>query len=712
MRLRPLLLDVMNEQGFSMIKCSAILTTILVITTSLNSWPVFVPYKYSVITRFTKKTGGTLIDQDVNPAALAFAVRNKAQIRVAYASPQCDSCAFYLKPNALDTMTGSVRLYTTLKGLFTVVTDAWLNDLPVATNWDASLNNHHGGVRYGASDGIGTVFYDTTKSQLIFKYFHKDTDLGSELFYSKQYALFANDSTGANDTSIHVPSYERYVGEDYSLLSVPNRIVMEVGRRIFSQTGYPAVFRNNTPVKKLYTNSPIFQIINSIPIVLPNGRKGLVTLILPPYWTTNPVKRYPILFGSTYDLHERCLSDAPGFCRVISSVMSGGNGSAIGVFWNSGGAWASYSLQNSLYDMASYIFSSLQYSFGADPNAIIGIGGSRAGFTPLLLAGDPFHSNYRFRLVESNVAHAKPGDNFYSMDPLTYLGMEFSFGYATGYKYAWRSDWHDTSNGKNISAQDLAAFNVAGDTGQQYLNDHGPIGDRCINAMKSKGTKIFFFDGTHDYHKCFSGQLSFIDKVRKAGIPIKTELVLRGGHGCTYDMTDAGQQYNITIGALKNLLAATDPLLDTTTAYYRRVDDDNPQKGFVHFTPSHRPFVLEAPMVAIPGRKWHFCITGEPASRYKIEIYNIYKSKSISGKDTTFTIIQLQTIPEFVISGSLSSSGIDYRSWTEVPNFRTSQPNRYHRAIFYAANSEYDIPEKTFWNNYGWNMFSYGLCEY
>lgn len=732
-------------------KYGMIFMAILTMGTTLHAWPVFAPYKYAVISRYTNKNGGTLINQDVNPKTLSFLVRNGAQIRVAYVSPQCDSCAFYLKPNVIDTNTGEVKLYTSLRGLFTVATDFWLNDLPVATNWDASLNNHFGGVRYGAGDGIGTVSYDTTKYQLVFKYHHQDTDANSKLFYSKKYALFANDSTGFNDTNITVPGYERYVGEDYSLLSIPNRIAMEVGKRIYDQTGYPAVFRNNTPVKKLYINAPIFQIINSIPIVLPNGHKGLVTLILPPFWNQRPVKPYPILFGSTYDLHERVYSDAPGFCRVINTVLSSGNGSAIGVFWNAGGAWASYSLQRSLYDMASYIFSSLQY-YGADPNAIIGIGSSRAGFTPLLLAGDPYNSNYRFRLVESTVAHATPGDNFYSMDPLTYMGMDFSFGYTTGYKFAWRSDWRDTSNGRNISGPDLAALNVAGVTGKTLLNDHGPIGDLCINNLKAKGTKIFFFDVTHDYHKSFSGQLSFIDKARAAGIPIKAEIAFRGGHACTRDMTDAEPQNNITINALQNLLAGNDPLLDTTTVFYHRVNDNDPRAGYVHFTPSHRPFVLEAPMVAIPGRRMNFCVTGQPASTYKIEVYSAYKSKNITGHDTTFNVTQLQTMPNLVINGSLSSSGTDFRSdivfpasftstylpinpisdvvdtncymyrfyymlpndtgWTEVPNFRTSQPNRYNHAIFYAVNSELDLQENVFWSYYSQNMLSYGLCEY
>ena len=176
---------------------------------------VFVPGNRTPISKFVKATS----------SSTSFTVRvdvlkdimNRWKKKVTIAEKIGEGEVKYLEPAGVDLNTGTISVATTVGAKYVVVSDAYLNSLPISTNWNQSANFGRGRPEIGASDGINSYsLNDDGSIQSEINFLSDDPD--DERYYKiDDYALFYN---GPDDPEYDVPGYERYVGENYSTTKI------------------------------------------------------------------------------------------------------------------------------------------------------------------------------------------------------------------------------------------------------------------------------------------------------------------------------------------------------------------------------------------------------------------------------------------------------------------------------------------------------------
>ena len=166
--------------------------------------------------------------------------------------------------------------------------------------------------------------------------------------------------------------------------------------------------------------------------------------------------------------------------------------------------------------------------FGADIKNILTVGHSRGGGTALLVAGNPYHKNYKVKYALAYDPARTLGDVFtYNINPTYGLMLDFP-SFLTGYRKAWKQGWTDPVKG--LSYGKLSMFNTTGSMDRNAANSISALSERNLQNLKKRGIKVLLSSGTHDAGFSYNQIINALKRARELGIPMRCEHGYRHGH--------------------------------------------------------------------------------------------------------------------------------------------------------------------------------------
>lgn len=689
---------------------------------------LFVPGNFTPLSSFQQKLSTTseTLKFSVNAEVLRF-ILNKSY--PGFFMRQDPSGAITgIAPTGLDLTANQVLLQTNLPGKFVFVAEPFTNDLPIVTHWSQSLNSGRGGFQQGAADPIGTLDVNLDNGVTTTSSDYYDTDPASPmLFNTKKFALFSNDPQNPNAT---VPSLDRYVGENFSILKVTDRLAVFLALKTLETTGYPLIHRNfpwafydTSSARKINDALPCFQVAHGV-ITSPVPDKGsLSTYILPPNWVKNSASPYPVLFNGFYDIHESFFeANGSDFIKVLNRLNQDGFGKAVGVLWNGGGAYGPYSVNFNTYWIAAHAFNLAQYFINADINKVVASGISRGGITALTVAANPFFDNYKVQYALAFSPALQFGDHVSHYLASVYPGNYVAASWGTGYKFGHRTGFIDPLSGLNV--MQLLLNNIMGTTDANFGDLISPAGDWIVGKLKSTGVKVLLSSGTHDGFMPFSHQLLFADKLAANLIPLEHHIGHRFGH--SYFSDQQGQM----LRAMKLMLGGSGSW--GGTKHFRRISEaDADIAKSVEFIPSTVVFA-ELPKLVWRNQNLRTTFVGQKGLKYALVYYKIddqalangslqlvgNQNWVISGDFSGPQALQAQTlditIPADLAVGNylyLMAYSLDGSNWQLVDLSKVPQPVPYKLPLFEVLASEpqstaSQLSDQLMKSNRGWGLSS------
>lgn len=653
----------------------------------------FVPDKFVPLSSFVEVNSNPFI-LPVNKKILRFLDSKKIKVVI-----QKNGTLTYVKPSNIDVDNGRIKVSVSenlIGGIATAVSPMLLNDFPIVTHWDQSLNSGKGSFRLGASDLLGIVDIDPITNQPIEETYVEEKepsgDSPSYYYNVKDYALFEGDAK--------VPSYERYVGENYAINKITDRYAIWVSDTVLKKTGFPVVHRNYPlQLQSLLHNAPVFQVIHAWLIADKPDKPSLATFILPPFWPDSmPQRGYPVLFNGGYDIHGSCFYRCGNMIMsIIGEVFNSGKGSGIGILWNGGGARASRTVQRSAYDNAAILFDVAKDSFKINPEAIITFGGSRGGSTALRVAANPYYNNYKVVYALAWHPAVKVGEHGEKFQNTSYPALMRAIDWTTGYFYAWRLDWRDPVTG--LSGRELHGYNLVGTTDYAYIDDFlTPASPFHLQALKNKGTRVLLNVGTHDVIMPFTLYFKYVKGLQDYGIPVRFEIFYRWGHTLRENVPDYLKY------CLEDVLSGNTSSFPSGTFHYRRKDNDNPYK-WEEFFPAYQPIFLEAPKACAKPGSISISIIGGKGIHYNLELWKIddslWKNHQVVKEQFIARRFQgifpdSQFITEFLDSTNFDSGYYLYKlffsedgtDWIQIPSNYVPQPGEKGPPVFQILQKE------------------------
>ncbi|MFC3803071.1 hypothetical protein [Cohnella sp. GCM10012308] len=498
----------------------------------------------------------------------------------------------------------------------------WLNDFPVATHWDASLNGGGGGMRAGGVDGLGRLIWDAEAGAAQSRLDLADSDPDSPYLYaSDRSGLVAEDWAHPGGEALRAPSLDRYIGAGYSLFGVEEEIALRLSDDMLEAFGYPVVFRNAAPEGPgPLRHVEAFQIVSGHRL----GRFGdpphLASFILPPGWPGETEAAYPAVFSGYYDLNESTFAACgPPLLRMIGRTLTETGKSAVGILWNGGGAIGTRTQHASAFAQMNALFGAASDAYRVDADRIVAVGGSRGGLTALLAASNPEARGYRIRYA---VCYGPPLSLYGRAERLldaTYPARWQAICGDTGFKHAWFPGWRDAAG---RTAVELYRANTFGTSDEAEIGERfAPTSARLLSALRAMGTQIWLNTPTHDPFTASSSALTWAAAARAAGIPLQHELGYRYGHN---NCTDPYENALICLKAL----ALGEPLaLDGVSQYRRAAANGADWRKAERFLPAEPPFYFEGPKRAVAGMTTTLGIYGVPGRRYRLAV------RSVGGSD-------------------------------------------------------------------------------
>jgi len=570
---------------------------------------VFSPDCYVPISTFVHLDGAlAFTDIEVHPQLLAAHVEREGTIKAArYANKTVD----YLEVEQVDSNRGLVRIESATAGIYTIVTEELRNDFPIVTNWNAALHGGRGGSQAGGTDGIGVLRLHEETGEREVELPLQDEAPSSPYYYrTNAYALFAGENEGEQHRT---PAYERYIGENYSVVRVTNEVALKLSDEVLKLTGYPVIFRHPGTALEQLESVPAFQLVHGC-IAGQGEHRSMVSYILPPEWTSTPEVRYPALFSGFYDQNENVFANVgPSLLKVLGQALLETGKGAVGIIWNGGGSFDTRTMHGSVYENLDDLFRIAIERFAVDGGAIVTVGGSRGGITSLIAAGNPNSCVYTVRYAICYNVPLAFGEPFKDMLNPTCPVCWRAVCEDTGYKYAWQPGWEDA---EGRSAVDLFFTTLLGtDDSELIASERSPASNRMIEALKAKGTKVWLTHGTHDAYTSSWLSFEWADRARRYGVDVRHEIGYRYGHNNCTDPFDSAKT------CLVALLIAEDLQIEGTWHYRRASEVQEEWEKAELFEPTHQPVFVEAPKIAVVGLPILLIVYGEPGMEYELTLH-------------------------------------------------------------------------------------------
>lgn len=255
---------------------------------------------------------------------------------------------------------------------------------------------------------------------------------------------------------------------------------------------------------------------------------------------------------------------------------------------------------------------------------------------------------------------------------------------------------------------ELLLQNWFGTTDRQRVDDElSPFSDQHVAALKRRGTRLLFAVGTHDMNFPYAISLQFVDKLRRAGVPVRFETHHRLGHSGA--APDYPQQ---VLPQILRSVPGGNPAIEDEDLHYRPKSADQ-HWVYAPFVPDHEPVAFEAPKAMVRGGDVSFFLTGEPSTQYEVvtfklddtawlqsqQVVRLYeepalgRSGTLPGPDEDLPIAQWEVTAADELAPGLYLYNVRYRlsgqaSWTVIPHEGVSQPGQPPHALLYVLESE------------------------
>lgn len=693
---------------------------------------LFVPNQYAPLSSYVAKTStnSEILVFSVKPALIQYVVSNGLAGWVAFQNVQ--GAVSLLSPTSYNITDGTVSLQTNLPGKYVIVAETFTNDYPIVTHWRQSLNAGKGGYELGAADPIGTIDFDPSAGapSLITDIFDSNP-LSIYTYNTEKYALFSSDTMAPQ---ARVPGFERYVGENYAVAKISDRMAVYLSLKSIESTGFPLLHRSHpwafyeqSPAgKKVLTSAPAFQAVHAIPIEAEAGKPSLITYILPPNWNKSGAT-YPILFNGFYDIHENfALANGSDFINVIGNLINANQGSSIGVLWNGGGAYGSQTINLSSYLNVAFVFYITQSLAHGDPYRVVTAGISRGGSSAFNVAANPIFDNYRVRYALVHSPPVKFGEHVMNWFTTNYPGDYANVAWATGYKYAYQTNFVDPLTGLNGKA--LTLQNISGSVDPAYADLISPLGDWLIDSLKAKGTSVLLSAGTHDAFIPFHHQMLLHERLKNKGVPVELNIAYRFGHNYFLDKVAAMQE------ALRRVLTGSTTVYSGTKHFRREGEFGESFSRAVQFTPS-QTLSVELPKQVYHGQQLKLSVSGSMGLHYIIAYFKINDSLWNSSRQVTLVgdpqivaggVFNVGTEPlqshaiDFNVPGGLTTGKYLYfimtspngNDWTLMDLAKVPQAVSDRVAVFDVTASEPTLPALEINQLLNIQDRGWGLCSY
>lgn len=691
---------------------------------------LFVPKNFAPLSGFVEKltTSKENLSLTVPTKVLSFIVAGKYANWIAYQNNT--GVVALIAPGTVDMVTGLVTLNTSNPGRYVFVSEPFTNDYPIVTHWKQSLNFGRGGFQAGASDAIGTLDYSPEldivgESSDLF-----DNDPLSPLTFNiKKYALFSADPLEPQAT---VPSIDRYVGENYSVDRITDRLAVFQSLKTLETTGFPLIHRNHpwafdstlSTQKHVMQNIPVLQVVHAIVIEAEAGKSSLATYILPPNWVSRPLKPYPVLFNGLYDIHQNfSWGYGQDFIQIISNLVSSGVGPTVGILWNGGGAYGPQTMQMSSYLNVAYLFNLAQYYAGIDMQKIVTAGISRGAQTAINVAANPIFNNYKVAYALAWSPPSIMGEHVSAWVSTNYPGDFINQAWTTGYKYAYQSTFRDPNFG--LDGRALFLKNVTGSVDANFADALSPVGDWVLDALKSKGTSVYVSAGTNDAFIPFNNQLRLYNRLKEKGIPTEFDIGYRYGHSYFVDKNQ------LITGAMKEVFAGTLKPFAGIKNFRRPAAGVGPAESFV----PDKVFFAEIPKQVYLGQKLRLDTAGSPGLAYSIFFYKIddalwntqrqirtigeyttLQSNIFSSSDAIQSLPFDVEVPFTMLTGKyicLAAISVDLgKNWSLVDMFKNSDPSNGGLTVFEVLAIEQTSPASVLGPSLMFNGTATGVSLY
>ena len=577
-----------------------------------------------------------------------------------YATTQSAPVQIAVQATTEDRQTGSYSLYAKVGNTNSTVTfdvpagaearvvavsSVLLNEFPIVTHWSSAENDDRGGFSEGATDGLGSiecgtnsgdpetygVNHGTGGSVTSDDPDHVDTSqtpppafpsLYRYHFATDLYALFSDGSEASTDIEWeNVPAYERYIGENWSGVSVSTLAAVRLSDLSRTWTNRPIAHRNpSTDFASVEPGLPILQIVHNVigkyddlDAEHPGREDCLASFVVPPEWESTPSEGYPVLLSAVYDVNTSMFTLFDnGWIRTIGELANE-NRSAVAIATNGGGNACSLSQQESIYINHRIVFVMAEADLGVDRERVVVLGGSRAATAALALSASPDVDPAPFtpRYVLAGVPTTYAGDGFTNHVNPTFGLIQEAVKSFTGYRHAWLNGF--TVGGK--TGGEMAAETVYGVPLADVDDLRSNAAPDFMEALAEKPCVVLLGGTMHDIAQPFS----HIAKYYAELAPLLPErlffsLAYRAGHGGYYVDLDAPSLMDAMRATIDN---DSLPVFADEITHVHPVDDDAELawEGTV-FEPDPLPMVLEAPFAVGLGQPHTYVVTGPPGTPY------------------------------------------------------------------------------------------------
>lgn len=436
----------------------------------------------------------------------------------------------------------------------------------------------------------------------------------------------------------YLPTVNAYVGTSFDLFRMDDNDFNNWATELCDHHGFPIdlvkpeSYSDWVVAKKnVHSNRQSVQLLYAL-------RKGtsLVNVFLPPQWKSYAARgTYPILVGGSYDISSSMRGDMGALVAAQMKLWKEKRKPFIVIQWNGGGGRASLTMNPKSRDDFNKIVQDLAENFGADPQRIVTVGGSRGGAAALAVASNPEKNPYRVVAAMAGVPVTdlvEYTELMGSTVPMT-LGMT---EYSLGLMDIWKKNFSYPATNTNLAGMTRAQAYLHVLTGYSDANyvrsNLNLISSRLLNSLKAAGTRVHLEISSHDVFIPYVSQLKYAKALEKTGIPTELRINYLAGHWISPEFNSVSVLMNV----MENIVDRTYSAIFKAGAktYFK----NECGQGLKQIPSPIMTF--EVPRFTSPNIDGHWMVTGEPGATVEFEgVYRETETSPVLGSFSTQTAI-------------------------------------------------------------------------
>jgi len=501
-----------------------------------------------------------------------------------------------------------------------------------------------------------------------------------------------------------LPDLNNYVGMNFSLRAIGEKQVSALAKRVVKATGVdlkfyrPDAFTVRNAPTRLKDAPGCAQVLHAKIIKTSEEDPGcLATFFLPPNWKSDaPEGTYPIVTVGHYDLNEHVFLPSPAgrgdaFGSIVARSGIEGRTGAIGVIWNGGGAWATYTANPRAFRQFGRIIDFVSEELGGNRHCVMATGNSRSGITAVSMASNPLNLDYTMTFISAG-SFASNRDNKQLSFSTTYPKQLMNLCRMTGFHDSWKPGWrYPATDGIHVRAEDINkkalinkhltgkdVFEVAGYvlSGRESTNpDWNPFSDKMMTGILDAGTSVFLEVRTNDILPHFN-MLEYANKLEekmkeKEDVRLHVDYIARAGHAFRSTPQGSFVLHDKLWDALSQFVdpnATKGPLVEPGKGYFK-INRKTRRFEKVKLTDGTHPFSMDVPVGIMRGDSITLVCTGEPGTTYRVQISPEdgldalgFEARGVIAADITMRGVSFIDVPLQQTIGKYQ-----YRLWIKKP---------------------------------------------